>query len=596
MMEFILESGPEATSIEVLQKSQQQTFPLNKDDDGVWTAFRNDFKEGDLYYYRINAEKILPDPASRFQPQGVHGPSQIIDPRKFSWSDKDWRGISLKDAIIYELHVGTFTEEGTFRAAVERLPYLQDLGITCIELMPIADFPGKWNWGYDGVDLFAPARCYGQPDDLRRFVNMAHEFGLAVLVDVVYNHFGPDGSYAPAYSRHYFTDRHKTPWGDAINLDGQHSSFVRSFFIENALYWIHEFHMDGLRLDATHALIDASREHFLKELSYTVQKNIANRKIMLIAEDHRNLALMIQPQELCGFSLDGVWSDDFHHEMRRLIAGDCDGYFKDFRDSIQDLAIILRQGWLFCGQHSKYFGGPRGSDPAGLPLEKFVFFLQNHDQIGNRLMGERLNHQIDSASYRAMSVLLLCLPQTPLLFMGQEWAASSPFCYFTNHNKELGKQVTEGRKREFARFSAFSNPAIRKQIPDPQKEQTFVVSKLHWPELQHSPHDGVLRLYKRLLRLRKLEPALHNPTNFEVHIPAENVLLIRRSSSSATLLIVIQLKGSAEVLLPQIAGQPQVILTSEDSEFVTESKPPQIKLSERHSIRFARPGAVILRA
>ncbi|HEY7159642.1 MAG TPA: alpha-amylase family glycosyl hydrolase, partial [Acidobacteriota bacterium] len=353
--------APEAKSLEVIREQDQKTFPLYKDANGVWTACLKEFNTRDLYRYRIDAKRVLPDPASRFQPNGVHDASQIIDPKTFIWTDQNWHGASLKDAIIYELHVGSFTDEGTFAAAAERLPYLQQLGITCIELMPVADFPGNRNWGYDGVTPFAPARCYGDPDDLRKFVDTAHRFGIAVLMDVVYNHFGPDGAYAPSYSHYYFTNKHKTPWGDAINLDGKYSSFVRNFFIENALYWIHEFHMDGLRLDATHAIVDDSEVHFLKELATKVKNTFNNRKILLIPEDHRNLTTLIQSNDQGGFELDAVWSDDFHHQIQKLLTGESDGYYCDFRGEIQDLLTIIRKGWLFCGQHSEYFGGARGS-------------------------------------------------------------------------------------------------------------------------------------------------------------------------------------------------------------------------------------------
>ncbi|HEY7161090.1 MAG TPA: malto-oligosyltrehalose trehalohydrolase, partial [Acidobacteriota bacterium] len=393
---------------------------------------------------------------------------------------------------------------------------------------------------------------------------------------------------------YYFTNKHKTPWGDAINLDGKYSSFVRNFFIENALHWIHEFHMDGLRLDATHAIVDDSEVHFLKELATKVKNTFNNRKVLLIPEDHRNLTTLIQSNDQGGFALDAVWSDDFHHQIQKLLTGESDGYYCDFRGEIQDLLTIIRKGWLFCGQHSEYFGGARGSNPAGIPLEKFVFFLQNHDQVGNRATGERLHHYIDGSAYRAVSVLLLCLPQTPLLFMGQEWAASSRFCYFTNHNQELGKEVTEGRKLEFMHFSSFADPNSAVIIPDPQQEETFLKSKLHWSEQRIYPHAGILRLYQKLLELRQSEPEFRSFT-FKAYSSGENALLLQRISENSTLLVVIQLKGPGEVFLPADINKAKIILTTEDLEFVENNEPLQIQLSKNPSVRFVRPGAVLMR-
>jgi maltooligosyltrehalose trehalohydrolase len=582
--------APDARSIEVAQENSSTFFDLKRIEDGFWGGLLPGFPPAALYRYRIDGDRILPDPATRFQPEGVHGPSQVIDPANFVWSDQDWTGLRMEDLVIYELHVGTFTKKGTFSGLVERLPYLADLGITAIELMPVSDFPGRWNWGYDGVDLFAPARCYGTPDELRRMVDECHRHKIGVILDVVYNHFGPDGAYAGSFSKYYYTSKHKTPWGDAINLDGKNSIYVRDFFVQNALYWLSEFHFDGLRLDATHALIDDSPRHFLAELASRVKASLPERNVVLIAEDHRNLGRIIRPESEDGWNLDGVWSDDFHHQMRRILYGDREGYFQDFTESIEDLAVILNKGWFFSGQYSRYFDEPRGTDPSGIPPQRFVFFLQNHDQVGNRAFGERLNHQIDLASYRAASTLLLCVPQTPLLFQGQEWAASTPFCYFTDHEEELGKLVTEGRRQEFAKFSEFSKAENRDRIPDPQAFPTFERSKLQWEEIHQEPHASILRLYKALLELRKNHPAFKS-RSFAAFPLSKNAILLQQSN----LLVVVMLKDSGSIRLERFGGGWRSVLTTEDAGFAVDPAPPQIEFSSGYPvIHFQRPGTVVL--
>ncbi len=477
-----------------------RSLKLERSPDSTFRGESSDFRPGDLYGYLLDGEGPFPDPASRYQPEGIHGPSQIVDPGSFSWSDGGWNGVPHGDLVIYELHVGTFSPEGTFSGVTARLPELAGLGITAIELMPVADFPGRRNWGYDGVDLFAPARCYGAPDDLRRLVNTAHALGMAVLLDVVYNHFGPDGSYLSRFSPAYLSDRHRTPWGPAVNLDGPGSKMVRAFFIENALHWIHEYHLDGLRLDATHSMVDEGPRHFLAELSALIREHGPARPIHLIAEDHRNLADLLRPESSGGWGLDGVWSDDFHHQLRRLLCGDDDGVYRDFAGTIPDLVTTLNRGWLFTGEYSIHRGKNRGTDPAGLSPRSCVFSIQNHDRIGNRAFGERLNHQVDAATYRAASTLLLLAPETPLLFMGQEWASSSAFLFFTDHEPELGRRVREGRLREFRSYRAFQEEAALDRIPDPQDEATFLASRLDWSERDREPHASTLRLYQACSR------------------------------------------------------------------------------------------------
>ena len=572
---------------------------------GLFAGTFADVSAGDLYAYLLDGEGPLPDPASRFQPQGVHGPSAVVDPRAFAWTDDGWRGVPLQQAVVYELHVGTFSETGTFTGVTERLPYLADLGVTVLELMPVADFPGSRNWGYDGVSLYAPSRAYGAPDDLRRLVDTAHRCGLAVVLDVVYNHFGPDGAYAPQFSPFYLSTRHHSPWGAAVNLDGEGSEQVREFFIQNALHWIHEYHFDGLRLDATHGLIDGSPRHFVAELAARVRASLPHRPVLLIAEDERNLATIVRAAEDGGWGLDAVWADDFHHQARRLAAGDCDGYYEDFTGTTADLATTIRQGWFYQGQFSAHQGRRRGTASTGVPLHRMVFCLQNHDQIGNRPFGGRLDHQIEPALYRALSALLLFIPETPLLFMGQEWAASTRFQFFTDHHIDLGRLVAIGRREEFSRFEAFADPAARARIPDPQASSTFENSRLVWNEPTQAPHAGILALYRALLKLRRTQPALQYSNEFEVTALDDASLAVLRANESEALILVLCTGVSRRVDLTRWSAVPrnrkwEVVLTTEESQFL-ESRAPnrtsgvEIDTDDGPSIRFSPPAAVILR-
>jgi len=573
---------------------------------GLFAGTFADVSAGDLYAYLLDGEGPLPDPASRFQPQGVHGPSAVVDPRAFAWTDDGWRGVPLQQAVVYELHVGTFSETGTFTGVTERLPYLADLGVTVLELMPVADFPGSRNWGYDGVSLYAPSRAYGAPDDLRRLVDTAHRCGLAVVLDVVYNHFGPDGAYAPQFSPFYLSTRHHSPWGAAVNFDGEGSRQVREFFIENALHWLHEYHFDGLRLDATHALIDDSPRHFVAELAARVRASLSHRRVLLIAEDERNLATIVRPPEDGGSGLDAVWADDFHHQARRLAAGDCDGYYEDFTGTTADLATTIRDGWFYQGQFSVHQGKRRGTDPSGVPPCRMVFCLQNHDQIGNRPFGRRLSHQIDSALFRALSALLLFIPETPLLFMGQEWAASTRFLFFTDHHVDLGPLVTAGRREEFSRFDAFADPVTRARIPDPQASSTFENSRLVWNERIRAPHAGILELYRALLRLRRTEPALQHSNEFDVTALDDASLAVLRASGRDVLLLVLCTAPSRRVDLTGWQAVPpnrkwEIVLTTEQSQFLESGGPEQIPgvaidTDDGLSVRFSRPASVIVRS
>ncbi len=565
--------APAARRVDVVFESGEVLAPMRAAGRGFFEADAAGAEPGLLYRYRVDGGTAYPDPASRFQPQGVHGPSMVVDPGRYRWRDGGWRGVAREDLVFYELHVGTFTPEGTFEGARRRLPYLRDLGVTAVELMPVAEFPGRWNWGYDGAALFAPTRSYGTPDDLRALADDAHRLGLAVFLDVVYNHFGPEGAYAPALSRYFFSKAHSTPWGDAINLDGEMAEIVRGFFVENALHWLVEYHLDGLRLDAIHAIVDDSPVHFLRQLAEAVH-GLSRPRRYLVAEDHRNLNVVLTPIEEAGYGLDAVWNDDFHHQLRRLLAHDADGYFVDFSDSTGELAAIMRSGWLFAGQRSAYFGGPRGTDPSRIPLTRFVHFMQNHDQVGNRPMGDRITAAVSLAAFRAASALLLFLPQLPLIFMGQEWAAGTPFRYFTDHGPDLGQRVTEGRKREFQRFAGFGG-----EIPDPQDSSTFLHSRLDWTEPEREPHAGISRLYQDFLRQRR---RLAGP--WAVEHPAEGGLVLRRGKD----VLLVALRHGLTLPWP---GAARPIIHTEDPRYASDPQPPRVL---DHAALFPRAAAILV--
>jgi maltooligosyltrehalose trehalohydrolase len=533
----------------------------------------------------------------------VHGVSQVVDPALFPWETARWPVPPLEDLVLYEVHVGTFTLEGTFAAAAERLPELKDLGVTAVELMPVAQFPGRWNWGYDGVCLFAPARTYGTPDDLRRLVDRAHALGLAMVLDVVYSHVGPEGSTLETFSPRYFSRGRRTPWGAALNLDGEESEPVRALLMENALHWIHEYRFDGLRFDASRFLVDDSPRHLLAEMQGRLRETAGPRPLLLLAEDSRNLVEIVQPESEGGWGLDGVWADDLHHQLRVGLTGERGGYYRDFSGSLEDTARTLEDGWFFQGQVSAHFGGPRGTDPWGVAPRHLVVYLQNHDQVGNRAVGERLNHEIDLAAWRAVSVLLLMAPETPLLFMGQEWGASSPFLFFTDHPEPLGRAVREGRKREFRDFASFREAAVRDRIPDPQAESTFARSRLDWSERRLEPHASLLRLYRAVLETRR-ERGLGRLERLEYRVTGQGGELVLEATppGRGAVLVVVRLGGPGvlepgeEVAHPgTAAGGWRVLLTTEQPEFVGDPLPPRVgEESPRPRIAFQRAGAVVL--
>ncbi len=525
----------------------EATLPMERRPGGYFEVDDPAGAAGDRYRFVFADGRALPDPASRFQPEGVHGPSEVIDARGYAWRAAEWTRPGWRGQSIYELHVGTFTPEGTFRAAIDRLDHVAALGVQAIELMPLADFPGRWNWGYDGVALFAPARCYGRPDDLRALVDAAHERGIAVMLDVVYNHFGPDGNYLASYAREYFHADSHTPWGQALNFSGGDSRPVRDFFVANAIYWLDEFRFDGLRLDATHAIEDRSPRHLLAEIADAVHR----RGAFLIAEDERNSAEVLRREDGEGLQIDAVWADDFHHQMRVALTGVQESYFRSYRGSMQDLAETIEHGWFYRGQsYPQWKGRPRGEPAGHLPASAFVYCIENHDQAGNRARGERLAHLVGASAYRAASALLCLTPHPPMIFMGQEWAASTPFMYFTDHEGELGKLVSEGRRKEFA--AAGLNQAIAPEnVPDPQADETFMRSKLAWDELRFCPHATVFELYRTCLheRAQWLDAATSDKARWAVRALAGAVAIRYRCADGRDRLVVSSLAGEACISL-----------------------------------------------
>lgn len=499
-----------------------------------------------------------PDPYARFLPDGVHGEAEVIDLHAYAWQNNNWRGLPLSECVFYELHIGTFTPEGTYRAAMEKLPELAALGITAIELMPLAAFPGRRGWGYDGVALYAPYAPYGRPEELMALIDRAHGLGMAVFLDVVYNHFGPDGNSLSVYSPTYFTNRFQTPWGAGLDYAEPH---MRRLITGNAQMWLRDYRFDGLRLDATQAMQDDSPVHILRELADAVHRLGGTH--LLLAEDYRNL-----PELVTEHHLDGMWVDDFHHEVRVTLTGDRDGYYAPYRGGAAALANVINRGWVFEGQIWPLEDAPRGKAADALNAPSFVYFIQNHDQIGNRALGDRVHHleRVTPAMFRGASTLLLTLPMTPLLFQGQEWAASAPFPFFSDHHGELGQLVSEGRKREFAHFEGFSG----ENVLDPQAEATFDLAKLDWAERARGEHARTLGLYRALLHLRRADPVLKDRERRNLSAGNVGDVLWVRHATAAGERVLLWNVGREAVNLDRLdlpfSPPPQVILHSEARE------------------------------
>ena len=497
--------APAAQSVDL--RLNQRELPVLNVGEG-WFELVTEAVAGSPYKFNINGKQEVPDPASRFQPSGVHGPSEVIDPRPYEWHNENWRGRPWQEAVVYELHVGTFTPEGTFAEAEKKLDYLADLGVTAVEIMPVSSFPGNRNWGYDGVLPFAPAPAYGHAEDFKRFIDAAHSKNLMIFLDVVYNHFGPEGNYLWLYAPQFFTDRHQTPWGAAINFEGPCSRTVRDYFIHNALYWLEEYQLDGLRFDAVHAIKDDSNPDILTELADTVRHNFADKRhIHLVLENDHNAAHYLGREAGKPRWYTAQWNDDIHHAAHVVVTGESDGYYSDYSQSpAWHLGRCLTEGFSYQGDASPYRDGQRRGEPSReLPPDCFVSFLQNHDQIGNRAFGERITELADAKKVRAAMAVLLLAPSPPLLFMGEEFGAGTPFLFFCDFGPDLASKVTEGRRSEFARFSQFTSAEAQSRIPDPNLTGTFLNSKLDWASTDAPSHIQWLRFYRDLLGLRQRE-------------------------------------------------------------------------------------------
>jgi maltooligosyltrehalose trehalohydrolase len=551
-------------SLSLQDTNDSGQIPLTRVDHGWFELTTNQAKAGSGYFFNIDDGKEVPDPASRFQPRDVHGPSEVIDPAAFRWHDIDWKGRPWEEAVIYELHIGAFTSAGTFSSVCERLDYLADVGITAIEVMPVSDFPGRRNWGYDGVYPFAPDSMYGRPEHLKELVQSAHACGMMVFLDVVYNHFGPEGNYLNSYAPQFFTTRHHTPWGAAINFDGDESRNVRDFFIHNALYWLTEYHLDGLRLDAVHEIIDDSTPHILTELATTVRAKFGSgRHIHLILENDRNESRYLSRENCRATAFTAQWNDDFHHSMHALVTGERDGYYSDFADRPLDLlGRSLSSGFAFQGEVSLFRNGKRRGEPtAGLPPTAFVSFLQNHDQSGNRAFGERITLLAEPQALRSATAILLLAPFPPLLFMGEEFGTKTPFLFFCDFEKGLAEAVTAGRRNEFARFVQFSDPIARQGIPDPSAARTFDNSQLDWDAINQPQHQEWLNSYRHLLQLRRqhIIPLLSKACNVqaEYQILADTGLNVRWNFADGSKLTLLANLGAKLISdLPAQAGRP----------------------------------------
>ncbi len=488
-----------------IHSDSEQLLPMQRDEFGYWKTAVKDVRPGIMYSYDLNGEKNRPDPASYFQPNGVHEASQIIDHRSFQWDDSGWKGVPLSEMIMYELHAGIFTHDGTFDGVISRIDDLTDAGINAIEIMPVAQFPGERNWGYDGVYPFAVQNSYGGPDALKHLVNECHKKGVSVILDVVYNHLGPEGNYLWDFGP-YFTDRYKTPWGNAINYDGPHSNEVRNYFIENALYWFEHFHIDALRLDAIHGIYDLSVKHFLAELSERVKEMAqkTGRDLYLIAESDLNNPSVARSEEKGGYGLDALWCDDFHHAIHTLLVDEPEGYYEDF-SSVGHLVKAMKEGFVYSGQYSHFRKKNHGRSSEDLPADRFVVFSQNHDQTGNRMLGERLSSLVSFEAQKLAAGIVLLSPYIPLLFMGEEYGETAPFLYFVSHSDSaLIEGIRDGRKKDFEAFNWQGEP------PDPVSVETFNRSRLDWGMRSVGKNALMLGLYKELIRLRKEIPALAN--------------------------------------------------------------------------------------
>ena len=499
--------APRRNKVEVvLGVDRTSAIVLDPEGNGYFSGLASLARAGDSYAFRLDgSEKLFPDPASRFQPQGPHGPSQIVDPHAYAWQDQHWKGRGLAGQVIYEMHIGAFTQEGTWKSAMRELPALAERGVTTLEVMPVADFPGNFGWGYDGVNVFAPYRVYGAPDDFRRFVDEAHKVELGVILDVVYNHIGPDGNYLREFAEHYFSAKYENEWGEALNFDGDHAGPVREFFAVNAAYWIDEYHLDGLRLDATQQIFDVSKEHILTVVGKQARAAAKGREIIIVSENERQHAKLVRPIEKKGYGLDGLWNDDFHHAAHVAMTGHNEAYYTDYFGNPQEFISAMKWGYLYQGQRYTWQDMRRGRPALDLAPPQFINFIQNHDQIANSARGERIQKLTSLGRLKAITALFMLGPGTPMLFMGQEFAASSPFLYFADHHPDLAKLVRKGRVDFLKQFPALAVPEIQAQVPNPSELPTFERCKLDFAERERN--RPVYDLHRDLLRLRRDDEA-----------------------------------------------------------------------------------------
>lgn len=541
--------APAYKSINVVFDNSQQPVVLEPERNGYFSGSGKHIAAGALYKYQTDGGEAYPDPASRFQPSGPHGYSQVVDPESFHWTDSKWKGIRIKGQVIYEMHLGTFTEGGTWRSAAEKLSYLKKTGITVLEIMPISDFPGKFGWGYDGVQPYAPASIYGTPDDMRSFVDKAHSIGLAVILDVVYNHLGPDGNYLTKYSPDYLSKKHETDWGQGINFDGEQSGPVREFFRENAKYWIREFHLDGLRFDATQDIHDESEPHILLEIAEATRQAAEERSIILIGENEPQDTNLVRPTDRGGYGLDALWNDDFHHSAMVALTGKSDAYYTDYRGTAQEFLSAAKYGYLYQGQWYRWQKKRRGTSTFGLPRTTMVNFIQNHDQVANSARGQRIHELSSPGAYKAMTALTLLMPGTPMLFQGQEFAASSRFLFFADHNEELAEQIRKGRAEFLGQWRSLVMPEMKKCFDDPSSPATFESSRLDHSEV--SKHAEAYALHRDLLSLRREDPIIsqQGEHGLDGAVLSPECILLRYFSEdfSADRLLIVNLGADLEL-------------------------------------------------
>ncbi len=563
----------------------ERMLPLRRNKFGYWRTVARDIAPDTSYFYRLDQTRERPDPASHFQPQGVHGPSQVIDHQAFAWGDQNWRGREWAQWIIYELHVGTCTPEGTFAAIIPRLDDLKEIGINAIELMPVAQFPGERNWGYDGVHPFAVQQSYGGPQALKSFVNACHQKEIAVILDVVYNHLGPEGNYLWDYGP-YFTDRYQTPWGNAVNFDGPHSEAVRNFFIQNALHWLGNYHIDALRLDAIHAIHDMGAKPFLRELAEKAAwfAGRTGREFHLIAESNLNDVKIIKPAELGGYGMAAQWCDDFHHALRTLLTGEQRGYYADF-GKVGHLVKALREGFVYAGQYSRYHQRRQGNSSQDRPAQQFVVFAQNHDQVGNRLGGERLSQLVPFEALKLAAGVVLLSPYIPLLFMGEEYGETAPFLYFVSHgDADLIAAVRAGRLEEFKAFNWQGEP------PDPQSVETFRRSKLQWHQRREGRHGVLLNFYQALIRLRQTNPVLARLDKDSLEVDGretDQLVVMRRWHGTSAVLQLYNFNRADVTLAAPGAGRWEVIFDSSEKKWHGPGSllPPSLHANQEITLR-----------